>query len=105
MSSASWAESVNENGRLSDWRGPSPSNVASTWPAVWVIRRVGTWIIVSLAFTMLQMGALALLTFGTEVSAALRDQNAADRCGAHGTRLSFPTINAMPHLKAAAAAV
>src|SRR5260370_17956374 len=98
MSSASWAESVNENGRFSDWRGPSPSNVASTWPAVWVIRRGGTWIIVGLAFTMLQMGALALLTFGAEVRAALRDQNAAGRVAAHGQGVAFPANNTSPHL-------
>jgi hypothetical protein len=48
--------------------------------------------------------ALALLTFGAEVSAALRDQNAADRRGAPRTGFSFPAVNAVTHLKAAAAA-
>jgi hypothetical protein len=37
---------VKVNARLSVLRGPSPSSVASTWEALWVIRRVGTWFLV-----------------------------------------------------------
>src|SRR5215469_4031718 len=48
---------------------------------------------------------LSLLTLGAEVSAALRHQNAADRGRASRTGLPFPAIDAVPELKAAAAAV
>jgi len=54
ISSASWGVSVKPNGRFTLSRSPSPSNVASTYPPVWTIRRVGTLFLVSLTFKPFQ---------------------------------------------------